>query len=153
MASAMAPNPYDPWKRADLTANERVVLEFTADCIHGDDLTLIEKYISPDYIQHTAGIGQGREGLRNYLREIAWKRPNRKTWRPIQIFACGDFVILHKLLTMAVVADFFRFDAAGAMAEHWDVVQPLPEPGYDPMQPSSENFARFAALFDIAGRG
>lgn len=29
-------------------------------------------------------------------------------------------------------------------------MQPPPEPGYDPMRPSSENFSRFAALFNIA---
>lgn len=150
MASAMLPNPYDPWKRTDLTANEKAVLEFTGNCIHGEDLSLIDKLMAPTYIQHTHGIGQGHEGLRHYLREIAWKRPNRKIWRPIQIFSCGDFVILHKLLTMVVVADFFRFDADGKMVEHWDVVQPLPEPDYDPMKLSTENFERFAALFTIS---
>ena len=52
------PNPYDPRLRTDLTRNERVVLEFTGDCIHGGDASLIERYIAPDYTQHTAGIGQ-----------------------------------------------------------------------------------------------
>lgn len=146
----MQPNPYDPWKRTDLTANEKAVLDFTNNTLHGDDLSLIEKYIAPDYIQHTPGIGQGREGLINYLKAVAWKRPNRTVWRPIHIFSAGDFVILHKLLTMVVIADFFRFKPDGMMAEHWDVVQPLPEPDYDPMKRSTENFDRFAALFTIS---
>lgn len=145
----MEPNPYDPLKRQDLTRNESTVLHFTGDCIHGDDLTLIERYIAEDYIQHTAGIGQGRGGLRRYLREVAWRRPGRKSWRPIQIFSAGDFVILHKLLPAVVIADFFRFEAGGMMIEHWDVVQPLPEPDYDPMRRSTQDFARFKALFHI----
>lgn len=145
----MHPNPYDPWKRSDLTRNERVVLEITDKLLHGDDLSLIEKYISPNYVQHTAGIGQGREGLTNYLREIAWKRDGRREWRPIHLFASGDFVILHKLLKAVVIADFFRFDPDGMLAEHWDVVQPLPEPDYDPMRPSTENLERFRVLFGI----
>lgn len=145
----MIPNPYDPWKRTDLTANEKAVLEFTDKCLHGGDLSMIEKHIAPDYIQHTAGCAQGPQGLINYLQQIAWKRPNFRVWRPIQIFASGDFVILHKLLTMVVIADFFRFNAEGKMAEHWDVVQPLPEPDYDPMRLSTENLARFRALFNI----
>ena len=41
-------------------------------------------------------------------------------------------MILHKLLPAVVIADFLRFDADGMMAEHWDVVQPHPEPDYDP---------------------
>lgn len=145
----MFDNPWDPWKRDDLTANERVVLHFTNECLHGDDMSLVDRYISEQYTQHTPGIGQGRDGLRHYLREVAWKRPGRREWRPIHLFASGDFVILHKLLPAVVIADFFRFDSDGMMAEHWDVVQPLPEPGYDPLRPSTENLDRFRALFNI----
>jgi predicted SnoaL-like aldol condensation-catalyzing enzyme len=143
------PNPYDPRSRTDLTPHEQAVLRFTTDCIHGGDESLIERYIPEDYIQHTHGIGQGREGLRRYLQEVAWKRPGRGDWRPIQIFECGDFVILHKLLATAVIADFFRMRPDGMIAEHWDVVQPLPTPGYDPMAQSSEDLTRFRALFNL----
>lgn len=145
----MLPNPYDPRDRTDLSINEQAVLAFTGDCIHGGDASLIERYITPDYIQHTPGIGQGREGLLTYLREIAWRRPGHTEWRPIHLFAVGDFVILHKLLRAVVIADFFRCTPDGMLAEHWDVVQPLPEPGYDPMKPSSENLERFRALFGM----
>lgn len=145
------PNPYDPFQRADLTPNERTLLDFMAKCMHGGDLSLIDRMVAETYIQHTPGIGQGREGLRNYIVNIAHKRPGWREWRPIQLFASGDFVILHKLLTHVVIADFMRFDAEGLMAEHWDVVQPLPEPGYDPMKPSSENLDRFRKLFGIEG--
>jgi hypothetical protein len=56
---------------------------------------------------------------------------------------------LHKLLPAVVIADFMRFNQNGLMAEHWDVVQPLPEPNYDPMRLSTENLSRFAGLFKI----
>ena len=146
----MEPNPYDPRQRTDLSRNEKIVLQFAADCLHGDDLGFVDRHVSENYIQHTPGIGQGREGLRNYLRAVAWKRPGRHVWRPIHLFECGNFVILHKLLPAVVIADFLRFDAAGMLIEHWDVVQPLPEPDYDPMRLSSENFARFATLFKMS---
>src|SRR5579871_1475455 len=145
--SAMHPNPYDPLKRSDLSASERLVLEFTGRCIHGGDESLIDRCIAPDYTQHTHGIGQGREGLRRFLREIAWKRPHSDVWRPIQLFACGDFVILYKLLKLVMIVDIFRIDAAGLLAEHWDIVQTLPMADYDPMAPSQENFERFRAFF------
>lgn len=145
----MFDNPWDPRRRDDLTDNERVVMHFTNDCLHGDDISLVDRYVSERYTQHTPGIGQGRDGLRAYLRQIAWKRPGRHEWRPIHLFACGEFVILHKLLPAVVIADFFRFDSEGMLAEHWDVVQPLPEPDYDPLRPSTENLDRFRALFGI----
>jgi len=145
----MYPNPYDPSKRTDLTVREKIALRVTEELLHGDNLALIDQYVSPHYVQHTHGIGQGRPGLRNYLEQIAWKRPGRKIWRPIHLFASGDFVILHKLLPAVVIADFFRFDANDMLAEHWDVVQPVPEPDYDPMKPSAEDFSRFYALFNI----
>jgi predicted SnoaL-like aldol condensation-catalyzing enzyme len=150
---SMMPNPYDPRTRGDLSRRESLVLRFTQEVLHGDNMGLIEECVSPDYVQHTAGIGQGRQGLRNYLQAIAWKRPGRHVWRPIHIFEAGDFVILHKLLPAVVIADFFRFGADGMLAEHWDVVQPLPEPDYDPMRPSREDFTRFYALFQIPPPG
>lgn len=144
------PNPFDPRQRKDLSANEKTLLHFMSDCMHGHDMSLVDRYVAEDYIQHTPGIGQGRAGLRNYLEQVAWKRPGRLTWRPIHLFSCGDFVILHKLLPNTVIADFMRFNAQGLMAEHWDVVQPLPEPDYDPMRLSVENLSRFTALFKIS---
>lgn len=142
------PNPWDPRLRP-LSPREALVLDFTDRVLHGDDLEMIDRVVSPGYIQHTPGIGQGREGLKRYILAVARRRPGRREWRPIHLFEAGDFVILHKLLRHVVIADFFRFDADGLLAEHWDVVQPLPEPGYDPMRPSSEDFTRFAALFRI----
>jgi predicted SnoaL-like aldol condensation-catalyzing enzyme len=146
----MQPNPFDPRKRNDLTPREKIVLRFTDEVLHGDNMDLIDEIVSPDYRQHTSGIGQGRQGLRNYLKEVAWRRAERYTWQPIQIFESGDFVILHKLLPLVVIADFFRFDNHDMLVEHWDVVQPVPHADYDPMGLSEEDFTRFYALFSIA---
>jgi predicted SnoaL-like aldol condensation-catalyzing enzyme len=144
----MFDNPYDPRRRDDLTENEKRVLYFMQECLHGDRDDLIDLYVAEDYIQHTPGIGQGREGLRNYLKEVAWKRPGRKEFIPIQLFSDGDFVILHKLLPKVVIVDILRLNKEHQLAEHWDVVQRLPEPNYDPMKPSSEDLSRFKALFE-----
>lgn len=143
----MYKNPHDPRKRQDLTENERRVLHFMDECLHGDNDDLIDLYVAEDYIQHTPGIGQGREGLRRYLKEVARKRPGRRDYTPIHLFSSGDFVILHKLLPAVVIVDIMRFNENHQFAEHWDVVQRLPEPGYDPMKPSSEDLSRFEALF------
>ena len=143
----MQENPFDPRMRQDLTENERRVLHFMEECLHGDNDDLIELYVAEDYIQHTPGIGQGREGLRRYLKEVARKRPGRRDFTPIHLFSDGNFVILHKLLAAVVIMDIMRFNKNHQFAEHWDVVQRLPEPDYDPMKPSSEDLSRFKALF------
>lgn len=145
----MEPNPYDPWSRDDLTENEKTVLRFMGEVMHGDNLSLLEELVAEDYIQHTPGIGQGRAGVRKYIEEVGHRRPGRYDWRPIQIFSQGDMVILHKLSGTHVFADFVRFNDEGKMVEHWDVVQPRPEPGYDPMRRSTENLDRFKALFAL----
>lgn len=62
-------------------------------------------------------------------------------------------MILHKRLRPVVIADFVRFDGAATLAEHWDVVQPLPEPCHDRVRPSSGDLSRFAALFRIGETG
>jgi predicted SnoaL-like aldol condensation-catalyzing enzyme len=144
----MENNPYDPLERNDLKENERRLLQFMRECIHGDNEGLIDRYVSEDYIQHTPGIGQGREGLRRYLKEVAWKRPGRHDFVPIHLFSDGDFVILHKLLPAVVIVDIVRFNESHQLVEHWDVVQRLPEPNYDPMALSSEDFSRFKKLFE-----
>ena len=91
----------------------------------------------------------GREGIKHYYLKIASKRPGRKEWRPIHLFECGNFVILHKLLPSTVIVDIMRFNHDDQLAEHWDVVQRHPEPDYDPMKLSEENLGRFSALFAL----
>ena len=36
--------------------------------------------------------------------------PGRHDWRPIHLFECGDFVILHKLLPSTSIVDIMRFN-------------------------------------------
>ena len=83
------PSPYDPRSRDDLSANETTLFHFVSDCMHDHDMSLVDRYLAEDYIQHTSGIGQGRDGLRHYLEEVAWKRPGRLVWRPITTWAMG----------------------------------------------------------------
>ena len=145
----MTQNPYDPLKRTDLSRREQVLLKFTAEVVHGTNLALIDTLVAPDYVQHTHGVGQGREGIRRYVTEISMRRPGREQWRPLLVFEDGDFVILYKLLPAFMIVDIVRFNAEDQLAEHWDIVQPLPAPGHDPMELSQHDFSRFYALFGV----
>ena len=62
-------------------------------------------------------------------------------------FARPPDFFLHKLLPAVGIVDIMRFNKDHMLAEHWDVVQRLPGPDYDPMARSSENLTRFKALF------
>jgi predicted SnoaL-like aldol condensation-catalyzing enzyme len=142
-------NPYDPLKRDNLSRREQILLKFTAEVVHGSNTSLIDTLVAPDYMQHTHGVGQGREGIRKYVSDISSKRPGREEWRPLLIFEDGDFVILFKLLPAFMIVDIVRFNANDQLAEHWDIVQPLPSRNYDPMELSREDFRRFYSLFKI----
>jgi len=142
-------NPNDPLKRDDLSRREQILLKFTAEVVHGSNLSLIDTLVAADYVQHTHGVGQGREGIRKYVSDISSKRPGREEWRPLLIFEDGDFVILFKLLPAFMIVDIVRFNANDQLAEHWDIVQPLPSRDYDPMELSKEDFRRFYSLFKI----
>jgi len=146
----VASNPYDPLKRDDLSRRELLLLKFTAEVVHGTNTSLIDTLVAADYVQHTHGVGQGREGIRKYVAEISSRRPGRGEWRPLLIFEDGDFVILFKLLPAFMIVDIVRFNSKDQLAEHWDIVQPLPSPDYDPMELSKEDFRRFYSLFRIS---
>lgn len=133
----------------DLSPRKRRVLEFMDGVLHGDRMDLIESHVHENYIQHTPGIGQGREGLKNYIREVASKRPNRTEWRPVMLLEEGDVVALFKWLPGAWIADFLRFDENDMMVEHWDVVQRWEGFAPTPEDRSTEDLSRFKALFNI----
>lgn len=138
-------DPSDP----SLSPRKKRALEFMENVLHGDRFEFIETHVREDYIQHTPGIGQGRQGVLRYIEEIASKRPNRRTWRPVMMFEDGDIVILFKWLPHAWICDIMRFDENDMLAEHWDVVQAWPDGSPEPEAHSTEDLSRFRALFGI----
>ena len=83
-----------------------------------------EKFWSPKYIQHSAHIEPGREGLFSLIKNL----PATLKWTHGVILAEGDFVIVHSrysghgLPAPWIVADIVRIEN-GVLAEHWDVIQ------------------------------
>ena len=81
-------------------------------------------YWSPDYIQHSAHIAPGREGLFNLIRST----PAELRYENQLIVAEGDYVIAHGRFSNTglpaawVAADVVRFED-GLLKEHWDVLQ------------------------------
>jgi predicted SnoaL-like aldol condensation-catalyzing enzyme len=88
------------------------------------DYASAERFWSPRYIQHSAHIAPGRDGLFDLVRSL----PATLRYENHLAAASGDFVILpgrfsgHGLPAAWVVADIVRMEG-DVLAEHWDVIQ------------------------------
>ena len=71
--------------------NKALVLEAFDTLFNQRDYVAAERYWSPKYIQHSANIEPGREGLFNLIKSL----PLTLKYEPGTIVADGDFVIVH----------------------------------------------------------
>ena len=71
--------------------NKRLVWEALDTLFNKRDYAAAEKLWSPHYIQHSAHIGPGCDGLFNLVRTL----PPTLRYEPGTIVADGDFVIVH----------------------------------------------------------
>src|SRR5258708_13757258 len=71
--------------------NKALVLEAFDTLFNKRDYAEAERYWSPDYIQHSAHIAPGREGLFNLTKSI----PPTLKYEAGVIVADGDFFIVH----------------------------------------------------------
>ena len=88
------------------------------------DYVAAEPFWSPTYIQHSAHIQPGREGLF----ELVKASPSDMRYENALVVANGDYVMLHGRFTNIgqpanwIAADIVRIEN-GLLAEHWDVIQ------------------------------
>jgi predicted SnoaL-like aldol condensation-catalyzing enzyme len=71
--------------------NKALVLEAFDTLFNKRDYVAVERYWSPDYIQHSAHIEPGRDGLFTLIKNV----PSTLKYEPGVIVAEGDFVIVH----------------------------------------------------------
>jgi predicted SnoaL-like aldol condensation-catalyzing enzyme len=104
--------------------NKALVLEAFDTLFNKRDYEAAERYWSPNYIQHSAHIPPGRDGLFNLIKSV----PSTFRYEAGTVVAEGDFVILHGrysglgLPLNWIVADIVRMKD-GILVEHWDVIQ------------------------------
>jgi predicted SnoaL-like aldol condensation-catalyzing enzyme len=103
--------------------NAQIVLNAFDTLFNRRDYAAAERYWSPRYIQHSAHIPPGREGLFGLIKIM----PETLRYENHLAAATGDFVILHGRFSgfgpvAWVVADIVRMED-GVLAEHWDVIQ------------------------------
>jgi predicted SnoaL-like aldol condensation-catalyzing enzyme len=78
------------------------------------------------YIQHNPLVPDGIEGVMGFLKMVGRIRCEVK-----RIAIDGDLAFVHtRYLSLfgkeTAGVDIFRFDDAGKIVEHWDVLQPVP---------------------------
>jgi predicted SnoaL-like aldol condensation-catalyzing enzyme len=104
--------------------NKAIVLEAFETLFNKRDYAAAERFWSPNYLQHSAHIAPGREGLFNLVRSV----PETMHYENQLIVAEGDYVIAHGRFTGMgrpaawIAADVVRFED-GLLKEHWDALQ------------------------------
>ena len=104
--------------------NKAVVLEAIDTLFNKRDFTAAEGFWSPNYIQHSAYIEPGRDGLFNFVKAAP---PSLKYEHGV-ILAEGDYVIVHSRISNIglpanwITADIVRLKN-GIIVEHSDVIQ------------------------------
>jgi predicted SnoaL-like aldol condensation-catalyzing enzyme len=104
--------------------NKALVLKAFDTLFNKRDYAGAEPFWSDRYIQHSAHIPRGRDGLFNLVRGL----PHTLRYENHVILAEGDYVIAHGRFSghgrpvAWIAADIVRFED-GKLSEHWDVLQ------------------------------
>ena len=104
--------------------NKAFVLEAFETLFNKRDYVAAERFWSLNYIQHSAHIPPGREGLFNMIKGL----PDGLRYENGLMVANGDYVVLHGrfsgigLPVNWIAVDILRVKD-GILMEHWDVIQ------------------------------
>jgi predicted SnoaL-like aldol condensation-catalyzing enzyme len=104
--------------------NKAFVLEAFETLFNKRDYAAAEHFWSPSYIQHSAHIPPGRDGLFTLVKGV----PDNFRYENGLTVADGDYVLLHGRFSNIgrpanwIVVDIVRLEN-GQLAEHWDVIQ------------------------------
>jgi predicted SnoaL-like aldol condensation-catalyzing enzyme len=104
--------------------NKVLVLEAFDTLFNKRDYAAAERFWSPNYIQHSAHIAPGRDGLFDLVKSA----PVTMKYENSVILAQGNLVMLHGRFSRGdrlanwIVVDIVRLED-GRLAEPWDVIQ------------------------------
>jgi predicted SnoaL-like aldol condensation-catalyzing enzyme len=102
--------------------NQAIVLEAFDTLFNKCDYVAAERFWSPHYIQHSARIPAGRDGLFGLIKSL----PSTAKYEPGVILAERNYVIAHGRYSGLgspanwIITDIVRMEDG---VEHWDVIQ------------------------------
>ncbi len=109
--------------------NKELVMRVIEDVFNAHDLSKLDEYMRDDYMQHSIEAADGKEGFRKFCEGFFKMEPHMEVFK---MFESDDntvavfFKCTFKNGHAAKVVDMYRIED-GKLAEHWDVVQQIPE--------------------------
>jgi predicted SnoaL-like aldol condensation-catalyzing enzyme len=117
-------------------ANLDVTLAMYRDVLIAMNPDAVDRYISPDYIQHSSLAEPTIAALKQFLAKVHAESPDAQQSIK-RAFVDGDHVIVHVHVERwpgdpgLAVIDIFRLEG-GMIVEHWDVIQDVPAKPINP---------------------
>lgn len=116
--------------------NHDLVMGLFAEVLNPLDSSAVDRFIAPDYIQHSPLAEPGRDALKAFLDFARGQSPDA-VHDIKRSFVEGDHVVVHYHVRRTsedpglAVMDIFRIEN-GLIAEHWDVLQDMPAQSPNP---------------------
>lgn len=117
-------------RTAQEQANHDLVIEMYNKVLIAMDSTAVDRYIAPEYVQHSSLAEPTIDALKAFLDRVRIESPDaRQTIH--RSFVDGEHVIVHTHVERwpadpgLAVVDIFRCEN-GMIVEHWDVIQDVP---------------------------
>jgi predicted SnoaL-like aldol condensation-catalyzing enzyme len=113
--------------------NKELALRGFAEFAAGN-VEFLRTLLREDFVEHSPGNPSGRDAFIDFL---AAAPVNGSELDLKRVVAEGDYVVMHYHMTPrgdergVAVVDIWRF-ADGQIAEHWDVMQPVPDSAETP---------------------
>jgi predicted SnoaL-like aldol condensation-catalyzing enzyme len=114
----------------NIEANKLNAIAFYRTAYLGAPAKAVELYVGEEYIQHNPLVANGQAAFIEYFEEMSRLFP-QKNIEFVRAVPEGDLVALHTHQIWPgneeyVTMDFFRFNEAGKIVEHWDSIQKIP---------------------------
>ena len=141
LAGVLALTALSPVRAADTEANKAVLRSLIEEMWNKHDLSAVDRYVAPDFIEHNKGRPPGIAGRKQYTEAVLAAFSDYHAGIE-DVVAEGDIVVARIEFTGTqdgayqgrpathnqvrfTTADFYRV-ANGKIVEHWDVVDGLP---------------------------
>jgi len=128
---AVASNPARSYRPGVLDRHKAVTVQVLKRLFEDGDVSVVDRYIRPDYIQHNPLAPNGTAALKAVAGPLTTQFPDLR-YDIKRVIADGDLVLVHSNVVLtpgtrgSAVVDIFRFDGNDMIAEHWDASQDVP---------------------------